>query len=357
VRAAVQKEPRFSYRRLEIREGDVSPAVARSEIAGKLRGPMKIVVTGGAGFIGSTLVDRLMGAGHEVSVLDNLSGGHLDFLAQHRRSKQFTFIKMDVRETDKLKKVLRPDVDLIFHLAANADIARGVEDPILDFQHSIVATFSLLQAMKHHGIRQLIYTSGSGVYGDRGTNYSSESFGPLEPVSMYGAAKLGAEGLISAFAHLFEMRAWILRPANIIGPRVTHGVVFDFVRRLRKDPGKLRILGDGKQSKAYLHVDDVVDALLLVQKKTKQRVNFFNLSSNSFITVNQIADEVVRMMKLKCVKFERTGGKIGWKGDVAVVRLRNTRLQKLGWRAKYNSQQAVRATVQALLSDSRLRST
>jgi UDP-glucose 4-epimerase len=318
---------------------------------------MNIVVTGGAGFIGSNLIDRLMGGGHTVTALDDLSGGRLDFLEHHRASARFKFIKLDVRDTDKLTKALHPRIDLIFHLAANADIARGVEEPTLDFQHSIVATFSLLQAMRRHGIRQLVYTSGSGVYGDRGSKYSPESFGPLEPVSMYGASKLGAEGLISAFAHLFEMRAWIVRPANIIGPRATHGVVFDFVRRLKNDPKKLRILGNGEQSKTYLFVDDVIDALLLIQKKARKRVNFFNLSANSFITVNQIADEVVKLMNLKKVKFERTGGKIGWKGDVPVVRLYNTRLRKLGWRAKYNSRQAVRATVRALLSDPRMQST
>ena len=168
---------------------------------------MKIVVTGGAGFIGSNLVDRLIRAGHAVTVLDDLSGGRLDFLSCHRASQKFKFIEMDVRDLVKLKRVLSSKIDLIFHLAANADIARGVEDPTLDFQHSIVATFSLLQAMKHHGIRRLVYTSGSGVYGDRGAKYSSESFGPLEPVSMYGASKLSAEGLISAFAHLFQMQA------------------------------------------------------------------------------------------------------------------------------------------------------
>jgi UDP-glucose 4-epimerase len=292
--------------------------------------------------------------GHQVTVLDNLSGGCLDFLAHHRRSPQFDFIRADVRNTDKLKRLLHPKVELVFHLAANADIARGVEDPTLDFQHSIVATFSLLQAMKHHGIRQIVYTSGSGVYGDRGAKYSSESFGPLEPVSMYGASKLGAEGLISAFAHLFDMKAWILRPANIIGPRATHGVVFDFVRRLKKDPRKLRILGDGRQSKTYLHVSDVIGALLLVQKKAKSRVNFFNLSSNSFITVNQIARTAVKMMGLKNVKFEWTGGKVGWKGDVPVVRLRNTELHRLGWRAKYNSAGAVSATIESLVNDPRL---
>src|SRR5262249_43967580 len=176
-----------------------------------------------------------------------------------------------------------------------------------------------------------------GVYGDRGTTYSSERFGPLEPVSMYGASKLGAEGLISAFCHLFDMRAWIFRPANIIGPRATHGVVYDFVKRLKTDPTQLRILGDGRQSKAYLHVDDVIDALLLVQEKARGRVNFFNLSSHSYITVNEIADVVIRTMGLKKVKRNRTGGKVGWKGDVAIIRLRNTRIRKLGWRPKYDS--------------------
>ena len=178
----------------------------------------------------------------------------------------------------------------MYHLAANADIARGVDDPTLDFEHSIVATFSVLQAMKHHGIKKLVYTSGSGIYGDQGLRFFTETYGPLQPVSMYGASKMGAEGLISAFVHLFDMQAWLVRPANIIGPRSTHGVVFDFIRKLQKDPTQLKILGDGKQSKAYLHVDDIIDALLLVQRKAKGRINFFNLSSTSFITVNRIAD-------------------------------------------------------------------
>lgn len=314
---------------------------------------MNIVVTGGAGFIGSNLVDRLMSAGQVVTVLDNLSGGRIEFLAHHRTSTRFNFVKMDLRDTRRLQRVLHSGIDLVFHLAANADIARGVEDPTLDYEHSIAATFSLLQAMKEAGVRQIVYTSGSGVYGDRGSHYSSEATGPLEPVSMYGAGKLGAEGLISAFAHLFDMQAWILRPANIIGPRATHGVVFDFIRRLKKDPRRLRILGDGRQSKTYLYVEDVIDALLLAQKKGKERVNFYNLSSTSFITVNRIADEVVRGMRLKDVRFDRTGGKIGWKGDVPVVRLNNSRLHELGWRPKYNSRQAVQETIKALLRDPR----
>jgi UDP-glucose 4-epimerase len=314
---------------------------------------MNIIVSGGAGFIGSTLVDRLMASGHAVTVVDNLSGGDERFLAHHRDSPRFRLVIADVRNTDRLIAAMSSNVDLVFHLAANADIARGVEDPTLDFEHSIVATFSMLRAMRHHGIKKLVYTSGSGVYGDRGLAFLPETHGPLEPVSMYGASKLSAEGLVSAFAHLYDMRAWILRPANIIGPRSTHGVVFDFIRKLQKDPSQLVILGDGKQSKAYLHVDDVIDAMLLVERKAKGQVSFFNLSSRSFITVNRIAELVIRGMGLKQVKRVHTPGKIGWKGDVPIIRLRNTRIAKLGWRAKYDSTRAVAATIEALLKDPR----
>lgn len=315
---------------------------------------MKIVVTGGAGFIGSTLVDRLMSAGHDLTVIDNLTGGDRSFLSRHEGSGSFRLLVQDVRDTDALIRALGPDVDLVYHLAANADIARGVEDPTLDFEHSIVATFSLLRAMRHHGIKKLVYTSGSGVYGDRGATFLPETHGPLEPVSMYGASKMGAEGLISAFVHLFGMQAWIVRPANIIGPRSTHGVVYDFMRKLRKDPAVLNILGDGKQSKAYLHVDDVLDALMLIQKKAaKAPLSIFNLTSTSFVTVNKIADLVIAGMKLKNVKRTHTAGKIGWKGDVPVIRLKNARLAKLGWKPKYDSARAVSATVAALLVDPR----
>jgi UDP-glucose 4-epimerase len=315
---------------------------------------MNILVSGGAGFIGSTLVDRLMAAGHSVTVVDNLSGGDRRFLAQHADSPRFRLLVQDVRNTDALITALDgANIELVYHLAANADIARGVHDPTLDFEQTIVATFSMLQAMRHHGIKKLFYTSGSGIYGDRGTKFIPETHGPLQPVSMYGASKLGAEGLISAFVHLFGMRAWVLRPANIIGPRSTHGVVFDFIRKLQRDPRQLTILGNGKQSKAYLHVDDVIDAIMLVQRKEKAPLSFFNLSSNSFITVNRIADLVIRGMKLKGVRRVHTPGKVGWKGDVPVVRLKNARLAKLGWKPKYDSARAVSATITALLADPR----
>jgi UDP-glucose 4-epimerase len=311
---------------------------------------MNIAVTGGAGFIGSTLVDRLMKAGHRVTVVDNLQGGRREFIAHHLRSPRFRFAKLDIRKTKELAKVLR-GTDVVFHLAANADIARGVHDPTLDFQQTTVGTFSVLMAMKANDVRQIFFTSGSGVYGDLGRRFIPESHGPLMPVSMYGASKACAEALISAFAHLYDWRVWVLRPANITGPRATHGVTHDFVKKLTRDPTYLQVLGDGKQSKAYLHVDDVVDAILLSWTKSKERINIFNLSSQSFVTVNEIAKIVVQEMKLAGVRVERTGGKVGWKGDVPIIRLRNDRLARLGWRASYDSAGAVRATVRAMLRD------
>lgn len=312
---------------------------------------LNVVVTGGAGFIGSNLVDRLMKAGHRVTVIDNLHGGRRAFIAQHAKSKRFGFAKVDIRDTAKLMRAIPKRTQVVFHLAANADIARGVHDPTLDFQQTTLGTFSVLQCMKEHGIRQIVFTSGSGVYGDRGHKFTNEAHGPLLPVSMYGATKASAEAFISAFCHLYDMRAWILRPANITGPRATHGVTYDFVKRLLDDPTHLRILGDGKQSKSYLHVDDVIDAIFCAWKKGKERVNFFNLTSTSFITVNAISKIVFDEMRLRDVVVEHTGGKVGWRGDVAVIRLRNDKLARLGWRPKHDSASAVRATVRALLKD------
>lgn len=315
---------------------------------------MKTLVTGGAGFIGSHLVDRLIRDDHMVQVIDNLSGGQNDFSAHHRGNPHFTLTELDLREHERLVKAIRPGTEMVFHLAANSDISKGIEDPTLDFENTTKATFSLLRAMKKLSIKKIFYTSGSGVYGDLGSRYITEAYGPLAPVSMYGATKLSAEGLICAFCNFYDMQAWIVRPANITGPRTTHGVTYDFVKRLTADPTELRILGDGNQSKAYLHVDDVVHAFLLIMKEAKEKISFFNLSSNTFVTVNEIAQIVCREMGLKHVNIQHTGGRVGWKGDVAVVRLRNTRLNKLGWKPKYSSQKTIIATVKSLLDDPRI---
>jgi len=249
------------------------------------------------------------------------------------------------------QKTLRKEsknIEMVFHLAANSDISKGITDPSIDFEQTTRHTFNLLQAMKENGIKKLFFTSGSGIYGDVGSTYTTENFGPLIPVSMYGATKLSAEAMIYAFSNFYDIQVWVLRPANIIGPRLTHGVVFDFIRRLKKDAKKLQILGDGKQSKSYLYVLDVVRAIDLVTKKAKKKINIFNIAANSFITVNSIADVITKEMGIN-PKRCWTGGKIGWKGDVAKVRINNSQITRLGWKPQYNSRQAVRKTVRVVL--------
>jgi len=317
---------------------------------------MRAVITGGAGFIGSNLTDRLLADGHTVTVIDNFSGGNRSFLASQSKNPRFNLIELDLRQTEKLTDALPTKTAVVFHLAANSDISRGAVDPTIDFENTVKATFSLLQAMKTKKVKKIVFTSGSGVYGDRGSHYSKETDGPLLPVSMYGSAKLSAEALISAFVHLHSMQAWILRPANIIGPRLTHGVVYDFIGRLKTDPTKLRVLGDGHQSKSYLYVQDVVDALLFILENAKDQINIFNLASTNFITVNEIAAEVIGQLKLSQVKLEHTGGTVGWKGDVAIVRLNNQKLKHLGWQPRFTSKKAVKQTIAALLKDQRFSS-
>lgn len=308
---------------------------------------MKILVTGGSGFIGSHLVDHLLKEGHQVKVYDNLSGGHYSFIQHHEKNKNFSFVWADLQNLKILKKETK-GIEMVFHLAANSDISKGILDPNIDFNQTIQNTFNLLLSMKDNGIKKLFYASGSGVYGDVGSTYTKESFGPLIPVSMYGASKLSAEAIIYAFSSFYDIQVWILRPANIIGPRLTHGVIFDFIKKLKKDSKKLKILGDGKQSKSYLYVLDVIRCIDLVTKKSKEKINIFNIASNSFITVNSIADVIVKEMEIK-PKRTWTGGKIGWKGDVAKVRIDNGKILKLGWKPQYNSKEAVKKTIRVVL--------
>ena len=310
---------------------------------------MKVLITGGAGFIGSQLADFFLKKGYTVTVIDNLSFGQKEFISHNLNNPKYQFIKLDLLDYPKLVKALSPDIDTVFHLAANSDISKGATDPDIDVKNTTLATFNLLKAMQANKIKKIFYTSGSGVYGDVGSTYTSETFGPLLPVSLYGATKLSAEALISAFVNLHEMKAWILRPANIIGPRATHGVIFDFINKLKKDPTKLQILGDGQQSKSYLYVADVIAAIDLVWKKGKEKINLYNIASNSFITVTEIANVILEEMGLDKTKLSYTGGSIGWKGDVAIVRIKNTKINKLGWKSNYTSKQAVRKTVRVLL--------
>lgn len=308
---------------------------------------MRHFVTGGAGFIGSHLVDRLMeDRKGSVTVYDNLSSGKEDLIAGHIGKKNFSFVKGDLLDEKALAEALAGH-DFVHHLAANPDIRLGTARPDTDLRQGTLATFNLLEAMRAAGIRKLAFSSSSVVYGEASRIPTPEDYGPLIPISLYGAAKMGAEGLITSYCHTFEMQCWIFRFANVIGERSTHGVIFDFIRKLRQDPSQMEILGNGKQRKAYLLVDDCVDAMLYVTHHARDEVNIFNLGCEDTVNVVRIAEMLVEEMGLRNVVFRFTGGERGWKGDVRTMLLSIDKLKALGWRPRTTSDEAVRAAVKA----------
>ncbi len=308
---------------------------------------MKYFITGGAGFIGSHITDSLI-AGNQVTVFDNLSSGREEFIAAHRGKKNFNFIRGEVGDLEELVAAMAGH-ETVCHFASNPDIARGAVETDLDLREGALLTYNVLEAMRRTGTRNVIYASGSGVYGDVGETPTAEDFGPLRPASMYGAAKLAGEALVSAFCHLFRLRGFIFRFANVVGRRQTHGVGYDFIRKLRNDGAKLEILGNGRQSKSYIHVSDVVEAIFFVFRRAPERVNIFNVATDDYIDVAAIADIVIREMGLEGVRIHYAGGDRGWKGDVPVVRFDLDKIHRLGWAAKFGSEEAVRLSIREML--------
>jgi len=308
---------------------------------------MRVLVTGGAGFIGSHLVEELLRKGYQVTVYDNLSSGKEEFLREHLGRKNFKFVKGDLLDFRTLTEVVKGQ-DLVCHLAANPDIRKGSEQPDLDLKQNTLATFNLLEAMRLSEVRLLSFSSSSTVYGEAKLFPTPEDYGPLLPISLYGAGKLAAEGLISAYCHTFGFRAWIFRFANIVGPKQTHGVIVDFLEKLRRNPNELEILGDGNQTKSYLWVKDCVKGMLLAMERSEGELNVFNLGNVDRITVRRVAEIVCEETGLR-PSFRFTGGRRGWPGDVPEMMLDITRICLLGWRPRYSSEEAVRKTVRILL--------
>jgi len=314
---------------------------------------MRYFVTGGAGFVGRQLVEKLLSEGGEVVAYDNLSRGKREHVAPFMGNPRFKFIVDDVLNRRSLTEGMGK-ADVVFHLSANSDIRAGVKNPKLELEQGIMATFNVLQAMNDNSAGKIVFTSSSVIYGDAQGEELTEDFGPLTPISFYGSGKLGAESLISGFCHMFDMKGWIFRFANIVGKGLTHGVLLDFIHKLRRDPGRLEILGDGKQTKPYLHVSECVEGMLWGLRNSDERVNIFNLTSSDAVSVERIAQIMVEEMGLRDVAFEYTGGEGGWKGDVTRVRLSGDRLAQLGWRAKMSSEEAVRTAVREVLSEKEL---
>lgn len=243
--------------------------------------------------------------------------------------------------------------DVVFHLAANSDIARAAEEPSIDFWNGLYLTHNVLEAMRRCECKRILFASGSGVYGDVPPTPLPEAWPDSIPISTYGASKLGGESLISAYSHLFGIKGTVLRFANVVGPHQTHGVAYDFIRRLLKDPQRLLIFGDGRQSKPYVFITDVLDAFQLMEQKQNTPYEVFNVGTEDYLTVAQIAGIVTAKMNLTGVSFEYTGGARGWKADVPVYRLKTDKIRKMGWHSRMTSSQAVETAVAAMLEDVR----
>ncbi len=309
-----------------------------------------ILVTGGAGFIGSHLVDRLIES-NRVTVLDNFSSGKMEFLEGHNSDTKFGLIEADLLDQEAVEAAL-VGKDLVFHLAANPDVKIGAEDTRTHLDQNVIATYNLLESMRKTGVSEIAFTSTSTVYGEAKVAPTPEDYGPLLPISLYGASKLACEALISAFCSTFEMRSWIFRFANIVGERGTHGVIVDFIKKLENDPKTLEILGSGRQRKSYLLVDDCVDAMIFSLAAASDRVNVFNIGSKDSVDVTEIADVVAEKMGLEGVRYRYTGGidGRGWRGDVKTMLLSIEAMERLGWTPRFNSRQSIEAAVEALLN-------
>ena len=314
-------------------------------------------IVGGAGFIGSHFTDRLLADDSVTSVTlyDNFSSGREWHYGQHLSDPRFHVVRGDVKDFDTLTTAMQGH-DVVIHLASNPDIARAATEPDIDFREGTYLTNNVVEAMRKSGTKTILYASGSGVYGDLGEKEADEDHGPLLPISTYGASKLAGEVLITSYCHMFEFTGRVFRFGNVVGPRQTHGVGFDFLRQLLKNPRKLKILGDGTQSKSYIHVFDVVSAVLLAAERSTGGFAAYNVATGDYITVTEIAQLAVECAGLEPgqVEFGYTGGDRGWKGDVPVVRLNTDRIRRLGWSCRASSREALRKSMLAMLPDLRL---
>ena len=310
---------------------------------------MKYLIIGGAGFIGSHVTQRLIveESDAEVYIYDNFSSGRREHLQEVLGNPSLHIVEGEIKDTEKLESTMK-GIDIVYSFASNPDIAKAMTQPDIDFWEGTFLINSIVEAMRKTETKKFLYASGSGVYGDVGATVTDEDFSPMLPSSTYGASKLACEALICAYCHMFDMEAAAFRFANVVGPNQTHGVGYDFLRRLRENPKELRILGDGTQSKSYIYVEDIVDALRIVEKMALHGYNYYNVATLDHITVTEIADMAVRVAGLDKVAYQYTGGDRGWKGDVPVVRLDSQKIRSLGWANKYTTQEAMEKSLTSM---------
>jgi UDP-glucose 4-epimerase len=308
----------------------------------------RALVTGGAGFIASHLIDRLLHDGYQVTAMDNLSEGRMANLAHLKKEKRFSFVRADLRDAKAVEKLTKGK-DAVFHMAAHANIRTSLVDHMADLENNLVGTINLLEGMMKHRVKDMVFASTSAIYGEATVRPTPEDYMPVQ-TSLYGASKLACEAYAQAFTQFSEISFWAYRFSNVVGERCRRGVTWDFVHKLQRNPRELEILGDGKQSKEYIYVSDCVDGIITGYERSKARVNTFNIAVEENLTVDEVADIVIEEMGLKGVKRRYTGGPRGWIGDNPVVHLSIERLKSLGWRPRVTGREAVRRTARWTIS-------
>lgn len=308
---------------------------------------MKALVTGGAGFIGTHLVRNLLNRGLEVVVVDNFTLGHQENVDCFGDNSNYKFYNVNIEKTEKFCETLKDEkFDIVYHLAANSDIQKGGRMPSVDFNDTFMTTYSVLELMRRNDIKNLFFSSTSAIYGDK-QMLLTEDLGDLKPISYYGGAKYASEGFISSYTFMNDLNTVVFRFPNVIGPNLTHGVIYDFVNKLQNNPNELEILGDGTQTKPYLYVIDLVEAITMftLDIEMKKGVQVYNAGVETATSVTTIADIVCEELGYENVKYNYTGGNIGWKGDVPKFQYDLTKIHNMGWKAKHTSDESVRDTV------------
>ncbi len=308
-----------------------------------------ILITGGAGFIGSHLVGKLLEEGNKVIAADNFTLGKRENVAKYADDPYFELVETDVQDIDALEVLMnKHKINRVYHLAANSDIQQSAKDPMIDYRNTFNTTYGVLEAMRRTNCKKLFFASTSAVYGEKTDVNLTEDTGGLAPISYYGGAKLASEAFISSYAHMNDFDVLIFRFPNVIGPNLTHGVIFDFIRKLQNDPEELTILGDGTQCKPYIYVLDLVDAIYRYSMNDRKGVEIFNIGVENATTVKEIADMVCERLGLENVKYKFTGGNIGWKGDVPKFQYDLSKIKATGWKPEHDSNGSVKATLDSL---------
>jgi UDP-glucose 4-epimerase len=308
----------------------------------------RILVTGGAGFIGSHLCEHLVKGNNVVAAADNLSLGRESNISGLLETSNFHFYKEDILNYEQMARIFEIErFEEVYHLAANSDIAQSGKNPDIDTDNTFITTYTILKLMKEYNVKKIIFSSTSAVYGETKERIS-EDFGPLFPLSHYGAAKLASEAFISSFAENYNLQAWILRFPNVIGPRATHGVLFDLINKIKNNPAQIEVLGDGEQNKPYLYVKDLVEAMIFVRNNSNEKINVFNIGVESRTKVKTIAKMIIEQLRPETL-VSYTGGDRGWVGDVPAFEYDLTKIHKLGWKAAYSSDDAIRMSIRELI--------